>query len=88
MSRDNLLYITIGVLAGFISGYFTHEVMATRQPPPLAVLQAAQAAALGNPHAGGAPGAGGEGGGRGRRSRGRWRDGGGRSRWRRRPGWR
>ena len=58
MTRDNLLYITIGVLAGFISGYFTHEVMATRQPPPLAVLQAAQAAAMGNPHEGGAPGAG------------------------------
>lgn len=59
MTRDNLLYITIGVLAGFISGYFTHEVMATRQPPPLSVLQAAQAAAMGNPHEGGAPGAGG-----------------------------
>lgn len=47
MTRDNLLFITIGVLAGFISGYFTHEVMAVRQPPPLAVLQAAQAAAMG-----------------------------------------
>ena len=40
MTRDNLLYATIGILAGFISGYFTHEVMALRQPPPLAVLQA------------------------------------------------
>jgi tetratricopeptide (TPR) repeat protein len=52
MTRDNLLFVTIGVLAGFISGYFVHEVMAARQPPPLAVLQAAQAAAVGNPHAG------------------------------------
>lgn len=71
MTRDNLLFATIGVLAGFISGYFVHEVMALRQPPPLAVLQAAQAAAAGgSPHALGgavplpdgaaAPGAGGE----------------------------
>jgi tetratricopeptide (TPR) repeat protein len=44
MTRDNLLYATIGILTGFISGYFVHEVMAARQPPPLAVLQAAQAA--------------------------------------------
>ncbi|HEV8240801.1 MAG TPA: hypothetical protein VGS57_15660 [Thermoanaerobaculia bacterium] len=56
MTRDNLLFITIGVLAGFISGYFTHEVMAVRQPPPLAVLQAAQAqaAAMGDAQADGA----------------------------------
>lgn len=52
MTRDNLLFTTIGVLAGFISGYFVHEVMAARQPPPLALLQAAQAAAAGVPHAG------------------------------------
>jgi len=56
MTRDNLLYVTIGVLAGFISGYFTHEVMAVRQPPPLAVLEAAQAAALSGAHADGAGG--------------------------------
>jgi tetratricopeptide (TPR) repeat protein len=43
MTRDNLLFATIGVLTGFISGYFVHEVMAVRQPPPLAVLEAAQA---------------------------------------------
>ena len=59
MTRDNLLFTTIGILAGFISGYFTHEVMAVRQPPPLAVLQAAQAAALGGAHDG-AEAAGGE----------------------------
>jgi hypothetical protein len=64
MSRDNLLFATLGVLAGFISGYFVHEVMAVRQPPSLAVLQAAQAAAGGSPHAGaGAPGAPGDPGG-------------------------
>lgn len=58
MNRDNLLYATLGVLAGFISGYFVHEVMAVRQPPPLAVLQAAQAAVMGgSPHDAGAPGA-------------------------------
>lgn len=58
MNRDNLLFATLGVLAGFISGYFVHEVMAVRQPPPLAVLQAAQAAAAGgSPHAAGGPGA-------------------------------
>jgi len=63
MTRDNLLFITIGVLAGFISGYFTHEVMAVRQPPPLAVLQAAQAAAQGGANLDGAgAGAGAEGG--------------------------
>ena len=56
MTRDNLLFVTLGLLAGFISGYFTHEVMAVRQPPPLAVLQAAQAAALGGAHADGGDG--------------------------------
>jgi tetratricopeptide (TPR) repeat protein len=56
MTRDNLLFVTLGLLAGFISGYFTHEVMAVRQPPSLAVLQAAQAAALGGAHADGADG--------------------------------
>jgi len=56
MTRDNLLFVTLGLLAGFISGYFTHEVMAVRQPPSLAVLQAAQAAALGTAQADGTEG--------------------------------
>jgi len=56
MTRDNLLFVTLGLLAGFISGYFTHEVMAVRQPPSLAVLQAAQAAALGGAQADGTEG--------------------------------
>ena len=33
MNKDNLLFATIGVLLGFISGYLLHEVMAARQPP-------------------------------------------------------
>ena len=57
MTRDNLLFTTIGILTGFISGYFTHEVVAVRQPPSLAELQAAQAAAMGGAHADGAAGA-------------------------------
>lgn len=35
MSRDNVLFIVIGILIGFISGYLMHEVMASRQPPRL-----------------------------------------------------
>jgi tetratricopeptide (TPR) repeat protein len=35
MTKDNALYIMIGLLAGFISGYFVHEVVAARQPPRL-----------------------------------------------------
>jgi tetratricopeptide (TPR) repeat protein len=35
MNRDNLLFLVIGVLTGFISGYLLHEVMAARQPPRL-----------------------------------------------------
>jgi len=33
LNKDNLLFATIGVLLGFISGYLLHEVMAARQPP-------------------------------------------------------
>jgi hypothetical protein len=33
LNKDNLLYATIGVLLGFISGYLLHEVMVARQPP-------------------------------------------------------
>jgi TolA-binding protein len=35
VNRDNLLFATIGILVGFITGYLAHEVMATRQPPRL-----------------------------------------------------
>ncbi|HVT57378.1 MAG TPA: hypothetical protein VHR45_03175 [Thermoanaerobaculia bacterium] len=32
MNRDHLLFATIGLLFGFISGYLLHEVMVARQP--------------------------------------------------------
>ncbi|MEM7582008.1 MAG: tetratricopeptide repeat protein [Acidobacteriota bacterium] len=34
MNRDNALFLVIGALAGFISGYIMHEAMAARQPAP------------------------------------------------------
>lgn len=42
MNRDNLLFATIGILVGFITGYLVHEVMATRQPPRLTPEMRAQ----------------------------------------------
>lgn len=35
MNRDNVLFLCIGLLVGFIGGYLLHEVMATRQPQRL-----------------------------------------------------
>ncbi len=35
MTRDNALFILLGILVGFIAGYLMHEVMAARQPPRL-----------------------------------------------------
>ena len=32
MNRDNVLFVTIGLLAGFIGGYLMRDVMAARQP--------------------------------------------------------
>ncbi len=57
MNRDNLLFLVIGLLAGFIGGYVMHETMAARQPsmsPP----GAGQAAGPAQPATGGAPGGG------------------------------
>ena len=34
MDRDKVLFMVIGLLAGFICGYVMHEVMAARQPAP------------------------------------------------------
>ncbi len=34
MNRDKVLFMVIGLLAGFIGGYVTHELMAARQPQP------------------------------------------------------
>jgi len=59
VTRDNVLYAVIGILAGFILGYVLHEEMAARQPPrrladgTLIGSAGAGAAAPGNP-AGGA----------------------------------
>ena len=39
MNRDNVLYLVIGLLTGFISGYLMHEVMAARQPQRLVANQ-------------------------------------------------
>jgi Flp pilus assembly protein TadD len=35
LSKDSLLYAVIGILVGFISGYVTHEVVSSKQPPRL-----------------------------------------------------
>lgn len=62
MQRDHLLFLVIGVLAGFLAGYALQEVMAARQPPRLLPGQTqAQAGMAGAPAAGagaGAPGGG------------------------------
>lgn len=52
MTRDNLLFTVVGVLFGFISGYFLHEVVAQHQPPRLV-----QGAMVGSPTAGTVAGA-------------------------------
>jgi len=36
MNRDIILFSVIGLLTGFIGGYFVHEMMVERQPPRLA----------------------------------------------------
>jgi cytochrome c-type biogenesis protein CcmH/NrfG len=35
VTKDNLLYASVGVLLGFIAGYMLHEMIMTRQPPRL-----------------------------------------------------
>ena len=57
VNRDNLLFATIGILVGFITGYLVHEVMATRQPPRLTPELRAQIVVPGGEQgSGGAPG--------------------------------
>ena len=56
MNRDNVLFVLLGLLAGFIGGYLTHEVMVQHQPPPATRLAAAGATAA--PGVTGAPGGG------------------------------
>lgn len=53
MNRDNLLFATIGILVGFITGYLVHEVMATRQPPRLTPEMRAQIVVPGGEQGGG-----------------------------------
>lgn len=55
MNRDNVLFLMIGALTGFIIGYLMHEAMAARQPAP-------RQAAAGETAAGTPPGAGAAGG--------------------------
>lgn len=54
MTRDNVLFILIGILVGFIAGYLMQEVMITRQP---ARLVHGDAGAAGARPPGGGPGA-------------------------------
>ena len=58
MNRDNLLFLAIGLLTGFISGYLLHEVMAARQPARLAAGQGSEGlpAPSERPATAGAPG--------------------------------
>ena len=58
MNRDNLLFLVIGLLTGFIGGYVMHETMAARQPAP-ALSGTGQAAGSGSarPATGDAPNA-------------------------------
>jgi Flp pilus assembly protein TadD len=55
VNRDNLLFATIGILVGFITGYLVHEVMATRQPPRLTPELRAQIVVPGGEQGGGGP---------------------------------
>jgi predicted Zn-dependent protease len=62
MNRDHALFVTIGLLAGFIGGYVMRDIMASRQPAFQGgglqmPAQVAPAAAPVEPAAGPAPGA-------------------------------
>jgi tetratricopeptide (TPR) repeat protein len=67
LNKDNLLFVTIGILVGFIAGYLLHEVMAARQPARLVAGQVPAGAAPAPPNSANPadpaalpPGAGGE----------------------------
>lgn len=56
MNKDNLLYVIIGILIGFVSAYLLFEAMSSRQPPRLTPELRAQIAMPGeDPTAGGGP---------------------------------
>ena len=56
LNRDNMLFLVIGVLTGFISGYVMHEVMAARQPAPRRAAASPGVAPSGAAAAGGTSG--------------------------------
>ncbi len=56
MNRDNLQYVTVGILVGFISGYLVKDIMLTRQPPRLTPELRAQIALPGEDPSGAAGG--------------------------------
>jgi hypothetical protein len=47
VNRDNVLFLSIGLLAGFLVGYIAHETMSAVQPPRLAT---GVVSAAGEPH--------------------------------------
>lgn len=64
LNKDNLLFVLVGILIGFVSGYLLFEAMALRQPPRIAAGQVTPGSAppaggmgQGGPAAPGAPGA-------------------------------
>jgi Tfp pilus assembly protein PilF len=67
LNKDNLLFVVVGILIGFVSGYLLFEAMATRQParlvagqvPPGSVPPGAEAGAAMGQGAPGGPSAGG-----------------------------
>lgn len=56
MNKDNLLFVIVGILIGFISGYLLFEAMALRQPARLGTGQVAPGANPGAMGQGAAPG--------------------------------
>ncbi|HEX2224725.1 MAG TPA: tetratricopeptide repeat protein [Thermoanaerobaculia bacterium] len=58
MTKDNLLFATLGLMLGFISAYLTFEAMQARQPPRQLPGQAMQTAPGMPPGTPGAPGPG------------------------------
>lgn len=52
MTRDHFLFLLIGAMGGFITGYLMHESMAQRQPEP----RFSRGAVVGQPAAGAAQG--------------------------------
>ncbi|HSF42953.1 MAG TPA: tetratricopeptide repeat protein [Thermoanaerobaculia bacterium] len=56
MNKDNLLFVIVGILIGFVSGYLLFEAMATRQPARLVAGQVPPGSAPPGAMGQGAPG--------------------------------